>query len=363
MVRNFLLIAVIVAVGLVAPSMAKDGEEDGPQITLEQLLDAAREEIDQAQAVRDAVAADPANMVGIDVGGALIAIDRRDVAAGVTLAASLVHEVVSHSPTAEAAVIDLIGATVGSSLENVGLNAGLASFIGSLAGQAAQAMDLNQNILTEDRLQREIASRVEDRLDSAALDLSQLDTEIAIRWEIYDAIEAAITARDTQDSEIDQPGDKPPGAGSASASAVTAGGWSVELGAVLEDRTDGLVVQPYGDGLTAYFEAPAAYLGDWRGRSQITFERMSEGGEYYGAFDWGGDGDVVIMNGVLRASYVIDSDHSGGWGSFTVPLDGSGWTFDGGSFDDILADVTEFRIRAEYGAGADISGLRNVVLD
>ncbi|MEM7443062.1 MAG: laminin B domain-containing protein [Pseudomonadota bacterium] len=357
MARNLLLAAFLLAVGLAGTTFAQDGNDER-RVTLQQLLDAAREQIDQAQAVRDAVAADPANIIGLATGGSIVAIDRRDVDSGITLAAALAHEIVTSSPTAAAMVNDLIGNTVGSALERTGFSAQAAGFLGSLVGDAAQAIGVSAEILTEERLRDQIASRVNSRLDAAALTLAELDTEIATRWDLYDAIQSAMNPDEDGQVVADA---KPPGDGNGSG--ITAGGWTAELGAIVEDRTDGLVVQPYGDGLTAYFEAPAAYLGDWRGRTQLTFERMSEGGDYYGAFEWGGDGDVVILNGGLKASYVIASDHTGSWGSFTVPLDGSGWTYDGGSFDDILADVTEFRIRAEYGVGADMSGLRNVVLN
>lgn len=351
--RILVLVNTLLTLTLAGAAVGKEGDDSERTATLEQLLDAARMEISDVQAARDAVAADPGNLVAVTANQSVITIDRRDVEAGITLAAALAHEIVSSSPTAASMVNDVIGSTVGSSLEGFGVNSDIADLVGSFAGQAIEAVGAEVDLLTEDRLREQIAMRVRERLDGAALTLEQLDAEIAIRWQLYDAIEAALTGVD----EV-------PGAPVVGAGPISDGNWHAELATVVEDRNDGLVVRPLGDGLTAYFDAPPSYHGDWRGRAQITFERMSEGGQYYGAFEWGGDGDVVIASGAMKASFVIDSDHSGGWGSFTVPLDGAGWILDGGgSFDEILADVTEFRIRAEYGAGADMSGLRNVVLD
>ncbi len=151
--------------------------------------------------------------------------------------------------------------------------------------------------------------------------------------------------------------------GQASETAV-ASDWRLNLG--VEERREGaLFAAPPNEGLTSYFVAPESLLGDWTGFSAITFEKMSHGGTYYPPDSYGALGDVVIRNGEMMARFTIEPDHSGDWRPFRVPLGGEGWSLSGGAgaLADVLAQVTDFRIRAEYGVGTDYSGLRAVVVE
>ena len=140
--------------------------------------------------------------------------------------------------------------------------------------------------------------------------------------------------------------------------------WRLNLG-VEEHREGALHASPPNEGLTSYFIAPDELLGDWTGRSTISFEKMSHGGDYYPPDSYGAFGDVVLRNGEMTAHFTIEQDHSGEWRLFTVPLEESGWVLSGGAqaVDDVLEQVTDFRIRAEYGVGTDYSALRSVFVD
>ena len=140
--------------------------------------------------------------------------------------------------------------------------------------------------------------------------------------------------------------------------------WRLNLG-VEEHREGALYASPPNEGLTSYFVAPDDLLGDWTGRSTISFEKMSHGGDYYPPDSYGALGDVVLRNGEMTAHFTIEQDHSGDWRLFTVPLGESGWVLSGGAqtVDEVLVQVTDFRIRAEYGVGTDYSALRSVAVD
>lgn len=139
-------------------------------------------------------------------------------------------------------------------------------------------------------------------------------------------------------------------------------GWTVDFGP-FEITGDQIDAKPAGDGHTSYYLAPGDFIGDWSGYGALAFEKKSWGGRYYGPDNYGASGDVIIESGRGRARFDIAEDHSGEWQSYQVPLSGSGWTVTGAeSLGAILSNVTDFKIRAEYGAGEDFSGLRKVRL-
>ncbi|MCK7575192.1 MAG: hypothetical protein MZV65_04395 [Chromatiales bacterium] len=142
-------------------------------------------------------------------------------------------------------------------------------------------------------------------------------------------------------------------------------GWSVDSG-VAEATSGEIRTAPPSDGRTSYYKAPASLLGDWSGFSRLSFEKKSSGGQSYANPDeYGADGDVVIDSPHGTARFDIESDHSGNWRTYRIPLSGDGWKLGGGarSLADVLANVTGLRIRAEYGVGEDESALRAVRLD
>jgi tetratricopeptide (TPR) repeat protein len=113
---------------------------------------------------------------------------------------------------------------------------------------------------------------------------------------------------------------------------------------------------------TGYFVAPAIYHGDWRGAAELQMDLMSSGGKYFSS-GYGMVGDVAIYNGGRCAWRLLPTRPPGSWQRFVVPFVNDGkWKFMGGAtnLDDVLMNVTDFRIRAEYGVGADECGLDNV---
>jgi hypothetical protein len=118
------------------------------------------------------------------------------------------------------------------------------------------------------------------------------------------------------------------------------------------------------EGETSYFVAPASMHGNWLSMSHISFDKLSSGGRYYQPYAFGGEGDIVLENGLMRLSYSLPEHHDGQWHSYRISLAGPGWSAWSGatSMQDVLRNVTGVRIRAEYGEGADQAALRRVVV-
>ena len=139
-------------------------------------------------------------------------------------------------------------------------------------------------------------------------------------------------------------------------------GWKA-ADAGFEATQEQISASPAADNKTSYYTAPDALLGDWSHVTHILLEKKSSGGRYYTG-SHGDIGDIVLLGSKGSASYRLEEDHSGEWKAYRVPLDGPGWTFADGAKNmaDIIANVTSFRIRAEYGYGADTSAIRRVRL-
>ncbi|RRO11891.1 laminin B domain-containing protein [Flavobacteriaceae bacterium 14752] len=140
--------------------------------------------------------------------------------------------------------------------------------------------------------------------------------------------------------------------------------WRVNFGRIT-DRGSYVYTKAPSDGRTSYFIACNRYLGNWSSVRSISFEKRSWGGEFYRPNPKDAIGDIIIRNGSKTATYEVSPDHSGNWKKYFVPLNAVGWRFSGGAYNmrDVLSNITDFRIRAEYGAGVDHAELRNVVLN
>lgn len=138
--------------------------------------------------------------------------------------------------------------------------------------------------------------------------------------------------------------------------------WTVTA-AEFEASAAEITANPGGEGLTSYYVAPALARGDWSSVQALQLDKKSHGGSYY-ADGYGSEGDIVLEGVAGRAVHPLPEHHSGEWRRFEIPLDGPGWSLSQGveSLEDVLRSVTALRIRAEYGAGTDHSGLRNVRL-
>lgn len=114
-----------------------------------------------------------------------------------------------------------------------------------------------------------------------------------------------------------------------------------------------------------YYIAPPIFYGDWRKYSTLQIDTWSSLGTYF-ISGYGMKGDIYLANGPLEAWRFLPYRPSESWETFIIPLvDDGQWFFGVGTMrlDDVLANVTNFRIRAEYGKGEeDFSGLDNVVL-
>jgi hypothetical protein len=160
---------------------------------------------------------------------------------------------------------------------------------------------------------------------------------------------------DAQDKKTQREGESQAAAGDMS-------GWKAAH-AEFEATEEQISASPAADNRTSYYTAPDTLLGDWSNVTHILVEKKSSGGRYYTG-SHGDIGDIVLQGPKGSASYRLAEDHSGEWKAYRVPLDGPGWTFADGAENmaDVVASVTGFRIRAEYGYGADTSAIRGVRL-
>ncbi len=171
---------------------------------------------------------------------------------------------------------------------------------------------------------------------------------------------------DGRPARVAQAGGTSEQTGQQTAAATTGGsmaGWTVDFGG-FEATPEEVTAEPASDGYTSYYIAPPELLGGLRVAKAITLDKKSWGGAYYKTGESGAEGDVVIASGDSKAYYDIEVHHSGEWKTFVIPLSGDGWTLREGasSLEAILANVTDLRIRAEYGSGTDYSALRRVAL-
>jgi hypothetical protein len=151
-------------------------------------------------------------------------------------------------------------------------------------------------------------------------------------------------------------------------------GWSTDLGqadnpaygGTTGGENDGyLSLDPPDDNVTSYYMAPIYFLGDWRAFSSISVDLWSSGGDYYRE-EYEARGDIYLANVGLTAYLYLPHRPADDWETFVIPLKDDGdWILGPGtrSLQDVLANVTEFHIRAEYGLGSDRSGLDNVRLE
>lgn len=148
-------------------------------------------------------------------------------------------------------------------------------------------------------------------------------------------------------------------------------GWTLYLGSLENPGSGGsgggadngyLYTAPPGDSRTSYFVAPADYHGDWRNYEALQFDLWSAGGSFYTS-GYAMYGDVFLANGDLTAQLLLPARPGSSWESFTIQLDDSeAWILgeDVTALEEVLANVTDFQIRAEYGVGGDETGLDNV---
>lgn len=121
---------------------------------------------------------------------------------------------------------------------------------------------------------------------------------------------------------------------------------------------------PPNDDKTAYYIAPNKFHGDWREYDELRLALWSYGGTYY-TTDHSIRGDIYLANDTKTAQLLLQDRPPETWELFSVSLnDSEDWTFDGGAvnLDDVLSNITDFQIRAEYGINTDYSGLDNVEL-
>ena len=119
------------------------------------------------------------------------------------------------------------------------------------------------------------------------------------------------------------------------------------------------------DSGASYYVAPSRYHGNWRGYSELRLDLRSSGGDYFTSGHGMHGGDILLVSGYATAQRLLPCRPPGSWRTFIIPLTDSGeWILGGGatSLNDVLVDVTDFQIRAEYGVNKDESGLDNVEL-
>lgn len=147
-------------------------------------------------------------------------------------------------------------------------------------------------------------------------------------------------------------------------------GWRINLGRLHNPGIGGagqgehdgyLHTEPPGEGKTSYFLGSDTFLGDWRGHRALSLWLRSQGGTAYHA-GYGMGADVEIWSGNARATRMLPQRPPSTWTRYDLPLEEQHWQVHGASFSEILSQVTELRIRAEYGVGRDTTGLDEVLL-
>lgn len=149
-------------------------------------------------------------------------------------------------------------------------------------------------------------------------------------------------------------------------------GWSMYLGTPVNPGSGGsdgsddgyLQANPSADSQTSYYVAPDKFHGDWRNVVELRLMLWSSGGTYFTS-GYAMYGDIFLANGGQTAQLLLPRRPAPSWDSFTVLFnDTENWVLGGGasSLDAVLSNVTDFQIRAEYGVGADSSGLDSVEL-
>jgi hypothetical protein len=153
-------------------------------------------------------------------------------------------------------------------------------------------------------------------------------------------------------------------------------GWTVDPGKQTELTNPGvggntsggdddghLRAAPRSTGVS-YYVAPPKFYGDWRQFLELKFDIWSQGGNYF-TEEHGFMGDIYLANGPLEVWRLIPYRPPETWETIVIPLtDDGNWVFGVGTMrlEDVLSNVTDFRIRAEYGVNIDFSGLDNVSL-
>ncbi len=147
-------------------------------------------------------------------------------------------------------------------------------------------------------------------------------------------------------------------------------GWTGEY-ANLTMRRDGgpngtgvLEIYTPGDGQDGYLIAPDRLLGDWSGNDRLRVTIKTENGRYFDAFEEEAYGDIYLANGPLTAAIAFPTRVSADWTTKEVSFDGTGWVLGGGagSVAEVIANVTDFRIRGEFLIGNATAWLSSVEL-
>ena len=76
-------------------------------------------------------------------------------------------------------------------------------------------------------------------------------------------------------------------------------------------------------------------------------------------------GDIFLASGYSTAERLLPHRPGESWETFVVPLvDDGKWVFGGGAtrLEEVLVNITDFQIRAEFGQDEDVSGLDNVFI-
>jgi len=154
---------------------------------------------------------------------------------------------------------------------------------------------------------------------------------------------------------------------------VETDGWTLLLGSISNPGSGGngggdgngyLQAVVAFDGETSYYVAPEAYHRNWTRFRELYLDLRSSGGTY-NTTGYGMYGDIFLANGQLTAQRLLDHRPPPQWETFVIPLiDDGNWTLGGGTtnLSEVLSNVTDFQIRAEFGVGADESSLDNVKL-
>lgn len=138
-------------------------------------------------------------------------------------------------------------------------------------------------------------------------------------------------------------------------------GWGATPGATIdwvEEDSNGYAEASFTNDAPWYFEAPAAWLGDWSGYRQLKWDLVIASGGYAVS----NANDIVVIEGANGTNLVWHGPSPyWEWTHYEFPLEPEYFGVDQTTFDGVITNVSGFKVLGEYRGGNETIGLDNVL--